>query len=102
VNGIAPSDWGGLWHLWLRINGVLRVMLQTRWSVDAWSEVRVEFKRALHALRTWLDSWSGTGHVAVGMHRQGYDLQFTRYYVWISLTCVASRCSTDEAEDDPE
>jgi hypothetical protein len=27
----------------------------------------------------WLDSWSGIGHVAVGMHRQGYDLQLTQY-----------------------
>jgi hypothetical protein len=26
---------------------------------------------ALHALRSWLDSWSGIGHVAVGMARQG-------------------------------
>jgi hypothetical protein len=31
------------------------------------------------ALRTWLDSWPGIGHVAVGMHRQGYDLQLTQY-----------------------
>ena len=30
---------------------VLRVMLQTRWSVEAWSVVRVEFRRAL-ALRS--------------------------------------------------
>ena len=30
-------------------------------------------------LRTGLDSWSGIGHVAVGMARQGYDLQLTRY-----------------------
>jgi len=37
------------------------------------------YDRALHALRAWLDSWSGTGHVAVGMHRQGYDLQLTQY-----------------------
>ena len=36
-----------LWHPWLRINRALRV--QTRWS--AWSQVRVEFKRAL-ALRS--------------------------------------------------
>ena len=36
-----------LWHPWLRINRVLRVMLQTRWSAEAWSQVRVEFKRAL-------------------------------------------------------
>jgi uncharacterized protein len=26
-----------------------------------------------------MDSWAGIGHVAVGMHRQGYDLQMTRY-----------------------
>jgi len=27
----------------------------------------------------WLDSWSGVRHVAVGMHRQGYDLQLMQY-----------------------
>ena len=37
------------------------------------------YDRALHALRTWLDSWSGIGHVVVGMARQGFDLQLTRY-----------------------
>jgi hypothetical protein len=37
-------------HPGLRINRVLRVMLQTRWSAEAWSVVRVEFRRAL-ALR---------------------------------------------------
>ena len=42
-----------LWHPWLRINRVLRVMLRTRWSADAWAVVRVEFKRAL-ALRSEL------------------------------------------------
>ncbi len=36
-----------LWHPWLRINRVLRVMLHTRWSTEAWAEVRVEFKKAL-------------------------------------------------------
>jgi hypothetical protein len=30
-----------LWHPWLRINRVLRVMLQTRWSAEAWSQVRL-------------------------------------------------------------
>src|SRR4030095_12106223 len=40
-----------LWHPWLRINRVLRVRLQTRWSAEAWSQVRVEFRRAL-ALRS--------------------------------------------------
>ena len=34
---------------------------------------------SLWALRTWLDSWPGIGHVAVGMHRQGFDLQLTQY-----------------------
>ena len=40
---------------------------------------RPSYDRSLWALRTWLDSWSGIGHVAVGMARQGYDLQLTRY-----------------------
>jgi hypothetical protein len=39
------------WHPWLRINRVLRVMLQTRWDAEAWSVVRVEFRKAL-ALRS--------------------------------------------------
>jgi len=39
----------------------------------------LSYERALWALRTWLDSWAGIGHVAVGMHRQGYDLQLTQY-----------------------
>jgi len=37
------------------------------------------YDRALWALRTWLDSWSGVGHVAADIHRQGFDLQLTRY-----------------------
>ena len=37
------------------------------------------YDRALHALRSWLDSWSGIGRVAVGMARQDFDLQLTRY-----------------------
>jgi len=36
-----------LWHPWLRINRVLRVMLPQRWSAEAWLVVRVEFRRAL-------------------------------------------------------
>jgi hypothetical protein len=36
-----------LWHPWLHINRVLRVMLHTRWSAEAWSVVRVEFRNAL-------------------------------------------------------
>jgi hypothetical protein len=33
--------------------------------------------RALHALRTYLDSWRGIGAITVGMNSQGYDLQLT-------------------------
>jgi hypothetical protein len=40
-----------LWHPWLRINRVLRVMLHAHWSTEAWSQVRVEFRKAL-ALRS--------------------------------------------------
>ena len=40
---------------------------------------RSSYDRALWGLRTWLDSWSGIGRVAVGMAHQGYDLQLTRY-----------------------
>src|SRR5262249_4090556 len=36
------------------------------------------YDRAPWALRTWLDPWSGIGRVAVGMHRQGFDLQVPR------------------------
>jgi hypothetical protein len=40
---------------------------------------RPPYDRALWALRTWLDSWSGIGRIALGMHRQGFDLQLTQY-----------------------
>jgi hypothetical protein len=39
----------------------------------------LSYDRALHALRTWLDSWSGIGHITIGMAHQGFDLQLTRY-----------------------
>src|SRR5438034_5196336 len=37
------------------------------------------YSGALRALRSWLDSWRGIGDITVGMARQGYDLQLTRY-----------------------
>ena len=37
------------------------------------------YDHALWALRTWLDSWLGIGHVAGGMPRQGFDMQLTQY-----------------------
>jgi hypothetical protein len=30
-------------------------------------------------VRAWLDTWSGVGRIAVGMYRQGWDLQLTGY-----------------------
>ncbi len=33
----------------------------------------------LRALRAWLGSWTGIGAIEIGMARQGYDLQLTRY-----------------------
>jgi hypothetical protein len=30
-------------------------------------------------LHQWLDSWTGVGLIAVGLHRQGWDLQLTQY-----------------------
>jgi hypothetical protein len=38
-----------LWHPWLRINRVLRVMLQTRWSAETWSVVGVEIQEGARA-----------------------------------------------------
>ena len=40
---------------------------------------RPSYDRALWALRSWLDSWSSIGRIAIGMAHQGYDLQLTRY-----------------------
>ena len=37
------------------------------------------YDRALWAFRSYLDSGDGIGRVAVGMHRQGFDLQLTQY-----------------------
>ena len=31
----------------------------------------------LQLVHRWLDSWSGIGDVVVGMHRAGWDAQFT-------------------------
>ena len=39
-----------LWHPWLRINRVPREVLHTRWSAEAWTVIRIEFRRTL-ALR---------------------------------------------------
>ena len=35
--------------------------------------------RELQLLHRWLDSWTGVGLIAVGLPRQGWDLQLTQY-----------------------
>ena len=35
--------------------------------------------RPLALLHRWLDTWAGIGTIAVGMERQGFDLQLTKY-----------------------
>jgi hypothetical protein len=33
----------------------------------------------LQLLHRWLDTWAGIGLIAVGLHRQGWDVQLTQY-----------------------
>jgi hypothetical protein len=51
------------------------------------------YDRALWALRTWLDCWTGIGHAAVRVHRQGYDLQLTQYDERGRRLCEAHRAT---------
>ena len=44
---MSDSDGRRLWHPWLRINLILRMMLRTRWNLEAWPQVKAEFKKAL-------------------------------------------------------
>ena len=46
-----PDTDAHLWHPWLRIKRVLRLMLHTRWRGDRWPVVKAEFRKAL-ALRS--------------------------------------------------
>jgi hypothetical protein len=67
-----------LWHPWLRINRVLRVMLHERWSAQAWAQVRADRPRrsiseaeqqqfrALH--RVWMTCTCGA---AISRHVNG-------------------------------
>jgi hypothetical protein len=56
-----------VWHPWLRINRVLRVMLHTRWSAEAWPQVKAQFTKALAlTLVLWVvaepvDAWDEPG-----------------------------------------
>jgi hypothetical protein len=45
----------------------------------------------LQLLHRWLDTWTGIGLIAVGLHRQGWDLQLTQYGDgnWRATFCAA-------------
>jgi hypothetical protein len=71
VPGEIDTD-ARLWHPWLRINRVLRVMLHTHWSAEPWSQVRVEFKQAL-ALTSEIRR-AGVVQLTWGLRRVGLAL----------------------------
>jgi len=72
-----------LWHPWLRINRVMRV-LHTHWSSEAWAQVRVEFKNAL-ALRSQIRHGS-TEYLGRG----DLDGGVAGDRVWMTRTCGAA------------
>jgi hypothetical protein len=72
-----------LWHPWLRINRVLRVMLHTRWSAEASAEVFIEFSKAL-ALRSQIRRGS-TGYQG----RPDLDGGVRGDRVWMTCSCGA-------------
>ncbi len=95
-----------LWHPWLRINRVLRVMLHTRWSAEAWPPVKAEFKKAL-TLRSKIQR-AGRG---VLMHAINKQLVFGLLLVLTAGCGVKTECEitcadgfktteTDECEDE--
>ena len=75
------------WHPWLRINSVLRMMLHTHWSAEAWAQVRVEFRRAL-ALRSEIRraGWFITEYLGRGDLDGGGEGD----RVWMTFSCGAA------------
>ena len=53
------------------------------------------YDRALWALRTWLDSWSGIGHVVVGMARQGYGWRLVLVAAALFNTVALAGCAAE-------
>ena len=54
-------------------------------------------------LHRWLDTWRGIGHLAVGMARQDFDLQLTRYDEQgrrATFLCDRNGALTDERDRD--
>ena len=47
----TTADSARLWHLWLRIQRLIRVILGTRWNADEWPIVKAQLRNALDADR---------------------------------------------------
>ena len=45
----------------------------------AFGFLRLPPRTALRALHAWLDSWSGIGHIVLGMERYGYRVSIKKY-----------------------
>jgi hypothetical protein len=56
-----------------------RHVLFTMLTACAWRDSPVGPAPVVAGLRTFLDGWLGIGRIVVGMARQSYDLQITRY-----------------------
>jgi hypothetical protein len=78
-----------LWHPWLRINRVLRVMLHTRWSAEDWQKIKAEFKKAL-ALKSQIRRAGWFIHEnASGSRRRQVDSQRRRVPVRLFTLLLA-------------
>jgi hypothetical protein len=56
-----------------------RHLLFTMLTACAWREAPAGPTPVVAGLRTFLGGWLGIGRIVVGMARQSYDLQLTRY-----------------------
>ena len=78
-----------VWHPWLRINRVLRVMLHTRWSAEDWQKIKAEFKKAL-ALKSQIRRAGWFIHEnASGSRRRQVDSQRRRVPVRLFTLLLA-------------
>ena len=46
-----------LWHPWLRIQRVLRLMLTSRWNATEWNEIKPEIKAMAEKSRIQRAGW---------------------------------------------
>ena len=86
LRDVNESD-ARLWHPWLRINRVLRVMLHTRWSAEAWPSSR---DHPVHMRCVWAHSGIAK-HLGAELPRVGhYQLTY-----WVTLYPRSLRQATN-------